>query len=77
MTDDVTVPFGEDQQDTAILLLAAAQELDLPADVVKVTTDGEGGFLVPEEVRDKAGLGDEKKPAKKAAAKKTASKDKE
>lgn len=72
---DVTVPFGEDQQDTAILLLAAAQELDLPADVVKVTTDGEGGFEVPEEVRDKAGLGDEK--PKKAAAKKTASKDKE
>jgi len=73
---DVTVPFGEDQQDTAILLLAAAQELDLPADVVKVTTHDEGGFVVPEEVRDKAGLGDEK-PAKKAAAKKTASKDKE
>lgn len=63
--------------DTAVLLLAAAEELDLDPGVVRTTTSG---FLVPEEVANKAGLGEEepkaakKAPAKKSAAKKTTAK---
>lgn len=55
--------------DNAVLLLAAAQELGLPAEVVGTTSDGV--FSVPQEVVDKAGLG-KRTPAKKAAAKKAA-----
>lgn len=59
-------------RDSAILLLAAARDLDLPTSVVRTTTNG---YIVPEEVADKAGLGEEKpKAAKKTAAKKTTAK---
>jgi hypothetical protein len=47
--------------DNAILLLAAAQELDLPVEVVETTSDGV--FRVPQEVVDKAGLGGKKAPS--------------
>lgn len=60
--------------DNAVLLLAAAQELGLDPGVVATT--GDGVFSVPQEVVDKAGLGEKKRPAaKKAAAKKTAAAD--
>jgi hypothetical protein len=39
-------------QDNAILLLEAAEKLDLDASVVETTSDGH--FLVPKEVADKA-----------------------
>jgi hypothetical protein len=78
---DVQVPFGDDQQETAMLLLAAAEDLGLDASVVSVNSDG--GFNAPEEVAKKAKAetasddaddAEEKKPAKKAAAKRSASK---
>lgn len=82
---NVNVPYGESAADTATLLLASAQELELPADVVLTTSDG--SFSVPEEVAKKAKVdydkdeSDEdeaedepKKPAKKAAKKATAKK---
>lgn len=66
---EVEVEYGEKPSDTAVLLLAAAQELDLPAEVVKTR---EGGFLVPAEVNEKAfGKRETEKPTKKAAAKKS------
>lgn len=86
MTDTVTVPFGENASDNAVLLLAAAEELDLGAGVVKTS---EGAFVVPQEVYDRAfGESEQEpekdtepepepepeKPAKKSAAKKTAKK---
>lgn len=70
----VEVGFELDaDQDNATLLLAAAEELDLPPSVV---TTSSTGFLAPKEVVDKAfGNQDEKKAsAKKAPAKKTAAK---
>lgn len=79
MSDTVEVPFEGKSAEKATLLLAAAEELDLPADVVKVQG---GQFVVPAEVEKKAfgsrksDSGD-KQPAKKAAAKKSESKDKE
>lgn len=84
--ETVEVPFGDSGSDTATLLLAAAQELDLPAGVVKAKGRS---FVVPAEVAKKAGIkpakseGDEpeddepKRAAKKTAAKKSANKDKE
>ena len=71
MADDVKVPIN---RDNAVLLLAAARELELDTGVVRTTSQGH--FLVPQEVADKAGPGDdtEPKPAKKTAAKKTAAK---
>lgn len=83
MSDNVEVPFGDDAGETATLLLAAAEDLDLPADSVLTTSDST--FSVPEDVAKKAGVDYEsddesddedkpKKPAKKAAAKKTAKK---
>lgn len=69
MTDEMTkVPFEGKASDKATLLLAAAQEMDLPADVVKVT---DGAFVVPSEVANKAFGSDEKKPsqAKKSTSK--------
>jgi hypothetical protein len=50
MSDRVEVPF-DNPKDQAILLLAAAEDLGLDADVVRTT---EGGFSVPQEVHDKA-----------------------
>jgi hypothetical protein len=77
---NVEVHFGDNAQDTATLLLAAAEDLKLEPTVVEVR--GTSTFSVPEEVAEKAGLkvtsADEdeqeksKAPAKKAAAKKSA-----
>lgn len=58
-------------EDNAVLLLAAAEELGLDPRTV-VVSPSEGAFVVPSEVADKAGLGEEQKP-KKAAAKRTVS----
>lgn len=57
---DVTVGYGEKAAETAQKLLDAAEGLDLDAGVVRTTTDRSGGFLVPEEVADKAGVSYEK-----------------
>lgn len=72
---DVFVPPGDSAQDTAVLLLEAAEKADLPADHVR---SSDGGFVVSQEVADAAGVDyeggeekEEKKPAKKAAAKKS------
>lgn len=54
MSDNVRVPRGDSISDTATLLLAAAEEKDLPASVVTVSSLG--GFLVPEEIAKAAGL---------------------
>ena len=51
MSDKIRVAGAS--SDNAILLLAAAQELDLPAHVVETT---EGAFLVPPAVAEKAGF---------------------
>lgn len=67
---DVKIPFGDKNGETAVLLLAAAEDLGLDPAEVRATT---GAFVVSEEIANAAGLG-EKKPAKKAAAKKTAKK---
>ena len=48
---EVEVPFGDDAGDKAVLLLAAAEELNLNPSVIKTT---EGAFLVPQEVNDRA-----------------------
>jgi hypothetical protein len=59
MSDNVLVDQGDKSgQDTAVLLLAAAEELDLPAGVVQVDTTGPNGaqFRAPEDVVKKAGL---------------------
>ena len=66
MSDEVEVPFDSKPSDQAVLLLAAAEDLGLDADVVKTY---EGGFLVPAEVHDKA------YPPKKKASKKSESKE--
>lgn len=73
--DDETVeiyPAPEDMKDTATRLLAAADDLDLPVEVVATVS---GGFRVPAEVAKKAGVSSDAAPvpAKKTAAKKTAS----
>ena len=53
MSDEtVEVPFSANNEETAVLLLAAAEELDLdPAVAVRTS---EGNFVVPKEVADKA-----------------------
>lgn len=50
MADEVEVPF-KNAKEQATLLLAAAEELGLDADVVQVSA---GGFRVPKDVHDKA-----------------------
>jgi hypothetical protein len=65
---EIEVPYGDKPSDTATLLLAAAEELNLPAHVVRTTSDQV--FMVPEEVAEKAGFGEKKKPAKKTASSK-------
>ena len=67
MSEQVTVPYGDSASDTAVLLLAAAESLDLDPNVVRTT---EGAFVVPKEVHDKA-FPPAKKAAKKPAPKKT------
>lgn len=52
---DVKVPYGKKAGDTATLLLAAAEELEMDASVVR-TNSIESAFVVPEEVAKKAGV---------------------
>lgn len=54
--------------DTAVLLLAAAEELDQNVSLVRTV---DGGFSVPADIADKAGFDADGNP-KKAAAKKAA-----
>lgn len=63
--EPVEVDFDDDPGKQATLLLAAAEDLGL--DPSEVRTSG-GGFVVSQEVHDKA-FGKKKAPAKKAAAK--------
>jgi len=51
MSENVEVPFDDDTKDTAVLLLAAAEDLGLDPSTVRT---GEGVFIVPKEVHDKA-----------------------
>jgi hypothetical protein len=73
---EVLIPYGDNASDTATLLLGAAEDLELDPGVVRNQPD-DGGFRVPEEVADKAGLGEPdeepKKKTSKKASKKTAS----
>jgi hypothetical protein len=75
---DIEIPFGDNNTDNAVLLLAAAEELKQDASVVRTS---DSAFIVPEDIAKKAGLKGEKveedsaseepKPAaKKASAKK-------
>jgi hypothetical protein len=50
---EVHVPFGDKPHETATLLLAAAEDTETPVHLVRVV---DGGFKVPEEVADSAGL---------------------
>lgn len=82
MSDEVFVPYGDSAAETATLLLDAAEQAGEDASVVRSSSDN--GFYVPESVAKKAKVDfesedddedtEESKPAKKAAAKKTASK---
>jgi hypothetical protein len=60
---EITVPFNENPSDQAVLLLAAAEELELGSAAVKTS---EGSFIVPQEVYDRAFGEESKAPAKKA-----------
>lgn len=73
MTDSVEVPFDGEAEDKAVLLLAAAEELDLDASVVQTTA---GAFLVPQEVHDQAFGPRDDDPSKKPATKRAATKKK-
>ena len=75
---NVDIPFGKSASDTAVLLLLAAQELDLDPSVVK-TQPMQNRFSVPIEVGERAfpdskDTSKDKPVAKKAPAKKTAAK---
>lgn len=82
---EVLIPYGKDASDTANSLLAAAEVLELDPGVVRHQPD-DGGFRVPEEVAEKAGMGEpdepekaddetaDEPPKKKTTAKKTAKK---
>jgi hypothetical protein len=50
---EVFVGYGTSAGATAVLLLDAAEFLDLPADTVQSV---QGGFMVPEEVATQAGV---------------------
>ncbi len=54
MSDIVTIPFGDSAQDTAVLLLAAVEDLGLEPSVV--TTGSFGNFFAPKEVAEAAGV---------------------
>lgn len=58
----VRIPFTGSDRDTAILLLAAAEDLGLDRSVVRTY---EGGFDVPDEVHEKA-FGKKRTRAKKS-----------
>jgi hypothetical protein len=51
--DEVFVEYGDSAGDTATLLLAAAEELELDVGVVRSV---EGGFMAPQEVAEQAGF---------------------
>lgn len=51
MSDQVEIPFDDNPGEQATLLLAAAEDLGLDADVIRTS---EGGFVVSQEVKDKA-----------------------
>lgn len=68
---DIKIPFGNNNKDNAVLLLAAAEELGLDSSVVRTSTSA---FVVPEDVAKKAGFNSEGEPAKKAAKKAPAKK---
>lgn len=71
---DVKIPFGDNDRETAILLLAAAVSLGRERHEVRTNV---GSFVVDEEIANEAGLGEKKKsdqPAEKTAAKKTTAK---
>ena len=53
MPTHIEVPFGDNAQDTAILLLAGAAALNMESSAVKT---GSGVFIVPKEVAQEAGL---------------------
>lgn len=85
MSSVVRVPFGDDPRQTAILLLAAAEEMDGYSQSENVRTTSEGEFLAPQDLAEKAGVSflseDEdgepavvkaKRAPRKTAAKKTA-----
>lgn len=55
MSEHVQVSYGDSAEDTAVLLLAAAEALDLDPSVVTVSP-ADGAFVAPEEVVKKAGL---------------------
>ena len=63
--DDKTVTVPGLSHDNAVLLLEAAQSLELDPGVVR--TNGLGQFEVPAEVAKKAGFDEEGKPTSKAA----------
>lgn len=63
--DDKTVTVPGLSHDNAVLLLEAAQSLELDPSVVR--TNGLGGFEVPAEVAEKAGFDEEGKPSGQAA----------
>jgi hypothetical protein len=63
--DDKTVTVPGLSHDNAVLLLEAAQSLELDPGVVR--TNGLGEFEVPAEVAKKAGFDEEGKPTSKAA----------
>jgi hypothetical protein len=78
---NVKIPFGDDPRETALFLLAAAEDADLDRRIVR--TDGEGHFLAPREIAEAAGLDyesdddeddSESEEQPKKAAKKTAKK---
>lgn len=54
MSDIVNVPFGDSAEETATLLLAAVEDTDHEPSVVVVNSFG--GFNVPKDVADKAGV---------------------
>lgn len=60
MTDNVSVSFGDSAEETAVLLLAATEELEQNPGVVTVDQERSGHFVAPADVVKKAGL----KPAK-------------
>jgi hypothetical protein len=68
---DVEISFGDDNTKTAILLLAAAEELGRGPREVRTTI---GSFIVDAEIAAQAGLIDKPKKAKKTPAKKAAKK---
>lgn len=55
MTSMVDIPFEGEAQDRAVVLLAAAEKLGHPNEVVGTTSTG---FKVPEDVAKEAGLSD-------------------